>query len=58
VSSKADGKGKGPASPQQMAQRQRQQRAEAAAKRIAAGVASDSDWADADGSVSECGLDD
>lgn len=51
-------KGKGPASPEQVAKWQRQQRAAAAAKRIAAGVASDSDWEDADGSVSECGLDD
>lgn len=58
AAAKAGAKGKGPASPEQIAQWQRQQRAAAAAKRIAAGVASDSDWEDADGSVSECGLDD
>lgn len=58
ASPSAAAKGKGPASPEQVAKWQRQQRAAAAAKRIATGVASDSDWEDADGSVSECGLDD
>ncbi|KAL4458331.1 hypothetical protein ABPG75_013196 [Micractinium tetrahymenae] len=50
-------KGKAPASPEQVVAAERRRRAEAAAARIAAGVASDSDWDDADGSVQDCGLD-